>query len=276
MVVCNETERKSLRGNETEVKESKTGVIQQNQYNGEDQRIQKIEGDNKAGNEVCYTGGIYDRTTGLYYLNARYYNPEDGRFLTEDTYRGETKEADTWHLYAYCANNPVNYVDPSGHWIETIIDIASLGYSIKEFMASPSWRTTGYLLWDIGAACIPFLPGSYVRKGGKLTLKVASKVSDLKKGKKPVSIGKYKALAKVFKNRRKTGIEIHHTIEKRFQKLMLKATDYPCIPITKGLHKKITQRWRKAIPYGSNGKKYNKLTKKKLLKAIDKVYYDMP
>ena len=67
-----------------------------------------IEGDNKARNEVCYTGGIYDSTTGLYYLNARYYNPEDGRFLTEDTYRGETKEPDTWHLYAYCKNNPVN------------------------------------------------------------------------------------------------------------------------------------------------------------------------
>ena len=74
-----------------------------------------IEGDNKARNEVCYTGGIYDSTTGLYYLNARYYNPEDGRFLTEDTYRGETKEPDTWHLYAYCKNNPVNYTDPSGH-----------------------------------------------------------------------------------------------------------------------------------------------------------------
>lgn len=75
-----------------------------------------VHGDNKAGNEVCYTGGIYDSTTGLYYLNARYYNPEDGRFLTEDTYRGETKEPDTWHVYAYCANNPVNYTDPSGHY----------------------------------------------------------------------------------------------------------------------------------------------------------------
>ena len=57
----------------------------------------------------------YDETTGLYYLNARYYNPEDGRFLSEDTYRGETNEPDTQHLYAYCADNPVNYVDPSGH-----------------------------------------------------------------------------------------------------------------------------------------------------------------
>ena len=74
-----------------------------------------INGDNKVENEVCYTGGIYDQSTGLYYLNARYYNPEDGRFVTEDTYRGETNEPDTQNLYVYCVNNPVNYIDPSGH-----------------------------------------------------------------------------------------------------------------------------------------------------------------
>ena len=75
-----------------------------------------INGDNKAENEVCYTGGIYDQSTGLYYLNARYYNPEDGRFVTEDTYRGENDKPDTQHLYVYCANNPINHVDPSGHY----------------------------------------------------------------------------------------------------------------------------------------------------------------
>ena len=75
-----------------------------------------IHGDDQAKNEVCYTGGIYDQSTGLYYLNARYYNPEDGRFMTEDTYRGEIMKPETGHLYVYCANNPVNYVDPSGHF----------------------------------------------------------------------------------------------------------------------------------------------------------------
>ena len=43
-----------------------------------------IQGYDQAKNEICYAGGIYDQSTGLYYLNARYYNPEDGRFLTED------------------------------------------------------------------------------------------------------------------------------------------------------------------------------------------------
>lgn len=44
-----------------------------------------------------------------YYLRDRYYNPVVGRFLQEDTYRG-----DGLNLYAYCANNPVVYYDSSG------------------------------------------------------------------------------------------------------------------------------------------------------------------
>ena len=47
---------------------------------------------------------------GQYYLRARYYNPVIGRFTQEDSYRG-----DGLNLYAYCANNPVIYYDPSGY-----------------------------------------------------------------------------------------------------------------------------------------------------------------
>lgn len=44
--------------------------------------------DNEFYNEICYTGGIYDELTGLYYLNARHYNADEGGFLSQDTYRG--------------------------------------------------------------------------------------------------------------------------------------------------------------------------------------------
>lgn len=47
---------------------------------------------------------------GINYLRARFYNPVIGRFIQEDTYYG-----DGLNLYAYCHNNPVGYVDPSGH-----------------------------------------------------------------------------------------------------------------------------------------------------------------
>ena len=54
-----------------------------------------------------------DAVTGQYYLRARFYNPVIARFLSEDTYYG-----DGLNLYAYCHNNPVGYVDPSGHICE--------------------------------------------------------------------------------------------------------------------------------------------------------------
>lgn len=57
-------------------------------------------------NRILYTGQQYDQETGQCYLRARYYNPVVGRFLQEDTYRG-----DGLNLYAYCANNPVVYYD---------------------------------------------------------------------------------------------------------------------------------------------------------------------
>ena len=53
---------------------------------------------------------MMDAVTGQYYLRARFYNPVIARFLSEDTYYG-----DGLNLYAYCHNNPVGYVDPSGH-----------------------------------------------------------------------------------------------------------------------------------------------------------------
>ena len=69
-----------------------------------------LEQKEEVSNRILYTGQQYDQETGQYYLRARYYNPVVGRFLQEDTYRG-----DGLNLYAYCANNPVVYYDPSGY-----------------------------------------------------------------------------------------------------------------------------------------------------------------
>lgn len=62
-------------------------------------------------NRLMYTGQMYDGAAGQYYLRARFYNPKIGRFMQEDVYRG-----DGLNLYAYCANNPVMYYDPSGYF----------------------------------------------------------------------------------------------------------------------------------------------------------------
>ena len=63
-----------------------------------------------VGTPYLFTGRRYDPETGLYYYRARYYDAESGRFLQVDPigYVGGI------NLYAYCLNNPVNWVDPLG------------------------------------------------------------------------------------------------------------------------------------------------------------------
>ncbi len=66
-------------------------------------------------NPFRYRGYYLDNETGLCYLNSRYYDPTLGRFLSPD--RLDYLDPETLgglNLYAYCNNNPVMYVDPSG------------------------------------------------------------------------------------------------------------------------------------------------------------------
>jgi RHS repeat-associated protein len=67
-------------------------------------------------NPIRYRGYYYDEDTKLYYLNARYYNPEWCRFISpDDTGYLDPETPNGLNLYAYCNNDPVNYADPSGH-----------------------------------------------------------------------------------------------------------------------------------------------------------------
>ncbi|MEX1029267.1 MAG: RHS repeat-associated core domain-containing protein [Paenibacillaceae bacterium] len=51
----------------------------------------------------------------LTYARARYYKPEIGRFISEDTYEGQIDNPLSLNLYTYVTNNPLRYTDPSGH-----------------------------------------------------------------------------------------------------------------------------------------------------------------
>ncbi len=64
---------------------------------------------------ILYAGYQYDPETGLYYLNARMYDPVTARFIQEDSYLGERNDALSLNLYTYCKNSPIRYSDPTGH-----------------------------------------------------------------------------------------------------------------------------------------------------------------
>jgi RHS repeat-associated protein len=63
-----------------------------------------------------YTGQVIDDESGLCYYNARYYDPGLGRFIQPDTLVQSTSNPQHLNRYSYCENNPVNAIDPSGHF----------------------------------------------------------------------------------------------------------------------------------------------------------------
>lgn len=65
---------------------------------------------NTCSNSRLYTGREYDKETQLYYLRARYYNPETGKFISRDP----VAQADQINLYTYVANSPLKYTDRNG------------------------------------------------------------------------------------------------------------------------------------------------------------------
>ena len=78
-------------------------------------------------NPLRYRGYYYDTETSLYYLQSRYYDPETGRFISRDSYliAGNDIIQGT-NMYAYCYNNPVMYVDPTGKLGEFFSNLFSL------------------------------------------------------------------------------------------------------------------------------------------------------
>ncbi|WP_374029432.1 RHS repeat domain-containing protein [Bdellovibrio bacteriovorus] len=89
------------------------------------QELQENRPDKKLiENRYAYTGREIEDETGLYYYRARYYDPELGRFLSEDPIGFLGKSLS---LYSYVRGSPVNYIDPSGK-IDNPYDIVDDAY----------------------------------------------------------------------------------------------------------------------------------------------------
>ena len=115
--------RKDVFGNITEILDSSGAVVVRYRYDAWGNHVvlnpdgSKNESDTFVGNinPFRYRGYYYDTTLKLYYLKTRYYDPEIGRFVTIDDVSYLAPETiNGLNLYAYCGNNPVMRVDPTG------------------------------------------------------------------------------------------------------------------------------------------------------------------
>ena len=66
-------------------------------------------------NPLRYRGYYYDNETGFYYLQSRYYDPENHRFINADTYAStDSSDAIACNMFAYCLGTPILLQDPDG------------------------------------------------------------------------------------------------------------------------------------------------------------------
>jgi RHS repeat-associated protein len=106
------------------------------------------------GNPLQYTGRDFDPETGLRYYRARYYDPQIGRFISEDPLR-YTGGGNTF--YSYVANGPHNYRDPSGLKLAPQVPLTPQGgLDYADYLAAIE-----YLERDpVGAQLLAFLEAS--------------------------------------------------------------------------------------------------------------------
>ena len=95
-------------------------------------------------NPFRYRGYYYDADTGLYYCNARYYSPKWRRFISpDDTAYIDPEAVNGLNLYAYCGNDPVNYADPSGHALVSLLVGMAVSFAIG-FAGSAAFQYIQY------------------------------------------------------------------------------------------------------------------------------------
>ena len=140
-------------------------------------------------NPFRYRGYYWDNDLGLYYLMSRYYDPQVGRFINADSL--EYLDPETiggLNLYAYCYNNPVMGVDPSGHvTVDFFLDLFFIGWDIYNLATNEGWKD--WKNWvalgvDILFAVVPFVTG-----GGGQIVKLANVADDIADFKKVTVVG---------------------------------------------------------------------------------------
>ena len=111
-----------------------------------------------SGNPAGFTGREHD-ATGLAFYRARYYDPVRGRFLSEDPAGFAAGDP---NLYRYVGDDPVDLTDPSGMFIDTVLDAGFVGMDLWN-LATGSRKDVGANLAALGldvlGLAIPFVTG---------------------------------------------------------------------------------------------------------------------
>jgi len=140
--------------------------------------------------QILHVGRRYDSNTRLYYNRARWYDPQSGRFLSEDPIASDI------NLYRYCGNSPTNATDPTGHFaFVTTAGLIALGTylfkagaesAVETYVESKVADWTGdesFSFWgafgrNMGVnTAIGWMPGAVETKIGAKAARLGTKVA---------------------------------------------------------------------------------------------------
>lgn len=97
-------------------------------------------------------GREYDYVTGLYYMRARYYDPQSGRFMSEDP----IGIGGGLNLYSYAGNDPLNLRDISGTSIDC--ETVHVGWHDETIVTRDGWGVKSTKVWQTICSGLPDLP----------------------------------------------------------------------------------------------------------------------
>ena len=90
-----------------------------------------------AQDPIGFAGSSNDRQTGLVYMQARFYDPDIGRFLSVDPVGFTTDNVMSFNRYLYVNNNPYAYIDPDGEFLKAITTAVKVGYKAIKARKNP-------------------------------------------------------------------------------------------------------------------------------------------
>jgi RHS repeat-associated protein len=226
-----------------------------------------------------YTSQLQDSATGLYYYNARYYDSRIGYFISPDSIVPDPSNLLDYNRYAYARGNPLKYNDPTGHWIESAVDIGFIGYDLYDIRQNGlNWENGLSLAADVGGLILPiFTGGGLIVRGinhaddAADALRAVSNAGDVVKNSFDVvrvgdtlvdttsllvehfdvaaqyGINSYDALRKTVPAGQ--GLEVHHIIEQRFAPNIGvgETGNMLSVVLTKAEHNVFKDAWRNAI-----------------------------
>ena len=127
-----------------------------------------------------FNGKMRDSETGWDYFGARYYSAVSGRWIAVDPF---DEHYPSLGPYTFTANNPVMHIDSDGRWLDTAIDLLSLGISLYDLIQDPAslenWVSLGL---DLTGVVLPGVAGlGMAYKGGKGAKKAVSTAKNAEK-----------------------------------------------------------------------------------------------